>query len=179
MWYSIFEQEFGVQVDVSPCSPLPHYPNIFRDSVTPVESIAKLVSNYVNYDHTQNSWNVNFTFEHGEEETSLLGPFNLSSDHFEATKGEISCFQSYPLYDSSNQEDASIFNVELSGHDFDFSIVHISKPPFFDDLPSDVLELPQVVEALQPELMVMLDSRSFEAGSNRDQNSLVSLKDLH
>jgi len=40
-------------------------------------------------------------------------------------------------------------------HDVDSFIVDLSKPPIFDDLPVDEVEALQVVEALQPKMMVM------------------------
>lgn len=60
-----------------------------------------------------------------------------------------------------------------------FMLSKLSKPPVFDDLPSDNFELPQAVEALKPELMVMLGSRSLEACSNSDKNNVESFKAPH
>lgn len=77
-----------MKVNVSPSSPLPHYPNIFHDSVIPIESIRGTFYDDVNYDHTHNSWNVSFTSEQGEEKYFLLDPSNPLSNHSEETEGE-------------------------------------------------------------------------------------------
>lgn len=49
---SMFGQEFVMKVSLSPSSPLPHYPNIYHDSIALVEYFEESVSNNVNYDHT-------------------------------------------------------------------------------------------------------------------------------
>lgn len=66
--------------------------------------------------------------------------------------------------------------IDSSNHDFVFSVVDFYKPPPFYHLHSDVLELLQVVEDIQPELMVMSGSCSLEASSSPNQNSVVSFK---
>lgn len=152
----------------------------------------KLVSNdTITFDHLKNSWIVNFPSVCREEISSLLNFPNLSSHHCEELEGEISCFQSSPLYDLSEYEDSSIFYLEIydrgchdlfthsSHHNSDFSILDFSKSSVFDDIPFDDLELPQAVKALQPELMVMSSFFILEISSNSSQNSDVSLKDPH
>jgi len=69
-------------------------------------------------------------------------------------------FSIFPLYDSSDHEDVSVSDLEIydhgccdifthsSNHDSLFFAVEFSKPPMFDDLSSDDLELLQVVEEL-------------------------------
>jgi len=123
---------------------------------------------------------------------SLLDLSNPSSDLCKEMEGDISCFQSSPLYDSSDHEDASVFDLEqisnhncrdlfidTSIHDFDLSMVDPSKPLVFVDLPSDVLELPQVVEALQLKMMVMLGFCSLEADSNSNKTNDAYFKAPH
>jgi len=130
-----------------------------------------------------NLWKVCFTFGHGEEESSLLGSSDQSSDLSEETEGEIYCFQSDPLYDSSDQEDASICDDKISnhgcrdlfidsfGHDYDCYTINLSKPLIFNYLSSDVLELPQIVAVLDLDSMVMSSSLNLEVSFNHDQDS--------
>jgi len=91
----------------------------------------------------------------------------------------------------SDHEDAFVSDIELSDHgcrdlfthscdhDFDFSAVDFSKTLVLDDLSFDDLDLSQDVRVVEPELMVMLSSRSLEVSSNSDQNSDVSFKTPH
>lgn len=160
------------QVDVSPFSPLIHYPDSFHDYAFLVDSFKESVFDDINYEHTHDSWNVSFTFKHEEEKYSLPDLSRPSSDHCEETKSEILCFQSPPLYDSSNHEDPFHSNdgiydqscchifIDSDRHNFVFSTVNFSEPLVFDDIPFNVLKLLQVVKALQPTLMFMSGSHS-------------------
>lgn len=101
----------------------------------------------------QNFWNACFSFKCGE--------------------AEICRFSSSPLYNSSYHEDTSIYNPKLynlvfrdilidsAGQYFVLPVIDFAKQLIFDDLPSDDLDLPQPVKALQPKLMVMSGYRSL------------------
>lgn len=116
MWDSIVEQEYVTQVDFSPFSHLLHYPYIFHNYFISVVSFEESFLDDVDYNHTLDSWDVSFTFEHGEKKLYLPNLSHPSSDHLEETKGEISCFQSSPLYVSSNHEDAFLPHDGISDH---------------------------------------------------------------
>ena len=91
----------------------------------------------------------------------------------------------------SNHEDAIVHHLELfyrSCHDLFIPscdqdsylpTVDLSKPLIFDDPSSDELETPQVVEALQPKLMVMLGSCHLEVSSSSDKKYIKSLQNPH
>jgi len=64
-------------------------------------------------------------------------------------------------------------------HDDDSFIVYLSKTHVFDDLAVDEVETLQVVEALQPELMVMSSLRCVEVDSTLDQKSNETPKAPH
>lgn len=66
MWDSISKQEPMMKVDVSPFSSLPHFPDIIHNSIKMVVSFEESFYENFNSDHTQESWNVSFTFEQGE-----------------------------------------------------------------------------------------------------------------
>lgn len=55
-------------------------------------------------------------------------------------------------------------------HDIDSLDVDLSKPPVFDVVPDDEVGTPQVVEALQPKLMVMSGAQRLEVSSTLNQN---------
>jgi len=110
----------------------------------------------------------------------MPNPPDLSSYLSKHIEGEISRFPSSTLYNSLDHEDVSICNLEIYDcgcrdifidsfdHDYDFSIAELSKPPIFDDPSYGELELLQAIEAFQPELIVMLVSRSLEINSTSD-----------
>lgn len=155
VWESKSKQEFSMKDDLLPPAPLLHYPDIFHNSTIPFESCEKSV--YVDvttFNHSQNKWNANFSFERREDKSFLSNPPNLSSYLSKNLEGEIYHFSSSPLYDSSDHGDASIYDIELSdhgfrdlfidsfGHDSHFSLANISQPLICDYLPSDGLGLP-------------------------------------
>lgn len=109
-----YEQESVVKDDLLLSTPLPHYPNIFHDSIILVEPCEKSVFvDFTTFDHSQNTWNANFPSECGEDNFFLHVPPNLSSYLFRSIESEISCFASSPLYDFLYHEDASVSNLEL------------------------------------------------------------------
>lgn len=97
-------------------------------------------------------WNSSFSFECGEDKTFFPNPPNLSSYFSGKIEGAISCFPSSPLYDSSHHEDPSILDPKLSDHgcrdifirssdhDYNYSIIDLSKPSVFDGPSSNELE---------------------------------------
>lgn len=105
----------------------------------------------------------------------MENPFNLSFIFLENTEGEQFCFSSTPLPDSSNHEDVDghfefsdldchdIF-TSLSYQDVDSIVVNLSKTLVYNDLSIHEVETPKIVEALQPELLVMSGPRSPEVG---------------
>lgn len=107
-----------IKVDIYPFSSLPRCLGIFHDSVMLVVPFKELVSDNVNSNHTQDSWNFSFTFEHREEKYSLPDLCHPSSNHCEETKSQITCFQYPPLYDSSDHEYAFLSHNEISDHGY-------------------------------------------------------------
>ena len=121
---------------------------------------------------------------------------DLSSFIYRNSEARKFCFSSTPLYDSLDYEDAN-GNIEFSNrgchdlffpsfdHDVDLFVVDISKPAVFDDLPVDEVETPQAIEALQPELMVMLGPYCLEVDFHSrseicwNTQSFSSLTSLH
>ena len=57
-------------------------------------------------------------------------------------------------------------------HDYDSLNVDVSKHVVFDDLLADEVETPQVVEELQPELMVISGSCSLQVSSTSDHRTI-------
>jgi len=58
-------------------------------------------------------------------------------------------------------------------------VVNISKPSVYDDLPHDEVETPNSIEALKPELMVMLGPHSIEVRFNSDHEIVQLPKAPH
>ena len=109
---------------------------------------------------------------------------------FPETQSEFVCFSSTPLFDSSDHEDADEI-IEFSDrscrdlftlvfdHNDDSIAVNFLKPHVYDDLSVDEVETLQTVEALQPELMVMVGPRFLEVGFASDHEIVQTLKAPH
>lgn len=105
-------------------------------------------------------WNVIFSSKCREDKYVFPNLSKLSSYPSRNIKGEISHFQSSPLYDSLDHEDDSICKLKLFDHgyrdifihsfyhNYDFFTIDLSKPLIFGDPYSAKLEPPQAVEAL-------------------------------
>ena len=95
-----------------------------------------------------------------------MNPPNISSFISINSEGEKLCFSSTPLYYSSDHEDFDV-HLEFSDrgchdifthsfdHGSDSSTIDLSKPPVFDDPSFNEVETPQVVQAIQLEMMVI------------------------
>lgn len=59
------------------------------------------------------------------------------------------------------------------------SSIDYSKPPKFDDISLDILELYQYVETLRPMMMVMSRSHILDGYSKHDHNGIISIENLH
>lgn len=89
-------------------------------------------------------------------------------------------FSTSPLFDSFNHEDVDeIIDfsdrgdrdpfVSIFDHDHDSIIFDLLNPLVYDYLRNDEVETPNTVEALQPELMVMLGPCSLGVSLTSDQ----------
>lgn len=144
--------------DHIPSVALPHYSNNVRDSIILIESCEHSLFDHIDTSNNpHNSWNASFSSKCGEVEFAIMNLPNSSSCLSGNIKDEISHFLSSPLYGSSYHEDSPIGNLDFydhgcrdlfidsSGHDAYFSTNNFSKPPIYDDLPFDEVELTQVV----------------------------------
>lgn len=121
-------------------------------------------------DHSQDTSDVSMSLNFGDDTSSFENLSKLSSIISENTEGEHPRFSSTHLHDSSNHKDADkhlefsdlgchYLSTSSSDHDVDSIVVNLSKTLVYDDLSVDEVETPHTVEALQPELMVMLGPR--------------------
>jgi len=137
----------------------PLYLNIFFDSAIfyfPCEYSSPNVS--TSY-HSPNTSDVSISLHCREDTYFYANPLNLSFFVPKNEEGGHSCFSSTPLYDSSDHEDVDehleffyhgchdLF-ISSFDHDVDSHTIDPSKPQVFDDLPTNEVETPQVVEAL-------------------------------
>ena len=109
-------------------------------------------------DHSQNTPNVNPSFDNREDKWFIENPIDFSSVFSRNTEGEHSCFLSTPLFDLSDHEDANkiidflycscrdLF-TPVYDHDDDSIAVDFSNPPIYDDLSVDEVKTSQTVEA--------------------------------
>ena len=170
----------------------PHllFPKIFGDFDIVDFPCENTFSDASTSDHSHNTLDVSLSL-HSKDDTSMFAnTLNISSAISKNVEGEHSCFSSTPLYNSSDHEDANkhikfsdhgcrdLFSPS-SDHNDDPFTVDIYKPHVFDDLPIDEVETPQVVEALQPELMVMSGPRYVEIDSTLDQKFVETPKAPH
>ena len=146
--------------------PPPLFPDISGDSVISDFPYVNPSMDASTFDHSQNTPNVNPSFDSGEKKSFIENPLDFPSIFFGNAKGEHSCFSSTPLFDLSNDEDVDElidFSYQsfhdlftpIFDHDVDSIVVDFSKPRVYDDLSIDEVKTPQVFEALQPNLMVM------------------------
>jgi len=188
VWES--EEEAVVKDDLLLSTPHLLFPDIFGDfSIVdfPCENTFPGASTS---DHSHNIPDVNLPLHIGDDTFSFANPLNISSIFCENAEGEHSCFSSTPLYDSSDHEDVDehiefldhgchdFFSPSFN-HDVDSCDVDLSKPLIFDDLPVEEVETPQVVEALQPEMMVMSSPCYLEVDSTLDQKYFETPKAPH
>lgn len=165
MWES--EQEYVLKDDLLLFSPLQLYPKIFHDYVISLQYCENSFRMFLLSIICRTRGIPTLHLNAKRKNVFLPSPRNLSSYLSQNIKCEISRFPSSPLYDSSNNEDAPIHDLEFSDrgrrdlfihssdHDSESSIVALSKPSVFDDPYFDELEPPQAIEALQPHLKVM------------------------
>lgn len=165
-------------------------PNIPCDSATvdfPCENSFLDVSTS---NHSQDTLDVILSLHCGEDTSSFENMSNLSSVISKNTEGEHPCFLSTPLHDSSNHDDVDKrpessdlschdLSTSSSYHDVDSIIVNLSKTLVYDDLSVDEVETPQIVEALQPKLMVMSSPLFPEVGFTSDQEIAETCKAPH
>lgn len=142
----------------------PLFHNIFYDYAISVFSCENSSPDVSTFDHSHDTWDVSASFDYGEEQNFFLNPLNLSSFLSGNLGGEIFCFSSTPLYDSSGHEDANVhFEFSKCGccdlfthslnHDVDSLVVDLFKPPIFNETYVGEVETPQAIKALMPELM--------------------------
>jgi len=81
-----------MKFNVSPLSPLLLYLDILHDSIMLVQYFEETIYGNVNFDHTQQLRDVSFTFEEGEEKSSLYDLFHPSSDQCYEIESEIIAF---------------------------------------------------------------------------------------
>jgi len=74
-----FEKESMVNEDLILSASPTHYLDICNDSVIPFQSCQNSFLDVSNFDHSQNTWNVSFSFECGEDKFFCTDPPNLSS----------------------------------------------------------------------------------------------------
>lgn len=143
----------------------PLFHDIFGDSAIPDFSHVSSSTDGPIVDHSQNTLDDSPSFDNAEDKSFIEHPLDSSSSFSRNTEGEHSFFPSTPLCDSSNHEDADkhpkFFDLgchDLSTssvyHDVDLIIINLSKTLVYDDLSIDEVETPQIIEALQPELML-------------------------
>lgn len=161
-------------------APSPIFPDIIGDFVIPNCICVNPSMDASSSDHLQNTLDVNPLFNSGEDKSIIKNPLHLSSAFFGNIEGENSCFSSTPLHNSSNDEDVdkhpkfSDFGyrdlcTSSSDRDVDSLIVNLFKPLVSNDLYINEVEAPHVVEALQPELMVMSGPHCLQASSTYNQ----------
>jgi len=109
--------------------------------------------------HSQNTPNVNPSFDNGEDKLFIENPLDFASSFSGNEEHENSCLLSTPLFDLSNHADVDEI-IDFSyrschdpftivfDHDVDSIIVDISKPLVYDDLYIHKVKTPQAVEAL-------------------------------
>ena len=130
------------------------------------------------------------SLDDGEDKLFIENPLDISSVFSGNTKDEFVHFSSTPLFDSSDHEDANEIIyffyhgyhdtfTTIFDHDNESITVDLSKPPVYDDLSNDEVETHKVVEALQPEMMVMSSPRCPEVGFTSDQEIVQSPKAPH
>lgn len=126
-------------------------------------------------DHSQGMSDVSLSLQCREDTSSPGNSFNLSSIIIENIEGENLCFSCTPLPDSSNHEDTGkhpefsdlgFHDLFTSSYDCDVDSINVnlSKALVYDDLSVNEVKTPQTIEALQPELMVMLGPHCPEVG---------------
>lgn len=171
-------------------TPHPLHPDIPCDSSTidfPCENsfLGASTSN-----HSQDTLDVSLSLQCREDTSSSEHSSILSSIFLENTEGEHLCFSSTPLPDSTNHDNVNehLEFFDLGCHDLftsssdqnvDSTVVNLSKTLVCDDLSVHEVEIPQIVEALQPELMVMSGPYCLEVGFASSQEIVETLKDPH
>lgn len=157
-------------------APHPLFLDIFCDSAISDLSCENPSPTVFTSNHSQNTPDVTTSLHYGEDTYLFPNSPNLSSFIYGNSESEHSCFQSTPIYDSLDHEDADE-NIKFSNHGFHDLFTHssyhdadsfsidLSKPLVFDDLPNDEVESPQVVKALQLKLIVLSGSFSHEVSS--------------
>ena len=184
------KEELVVKDEFLPAAPYPLHPNIPCDSATadfPYENPFPDVSTS---NHSQDTSDVSLSLQCGEDTSSSENPLNLSFIFLENTEGEHLYFSSTPLPNSSNHEDADkhlefsdlgcndLFTFS-SHHDFDSTIINLSKTLVHNDLFVNEVETPQTVKELQPELMVMSGPCYSEVGFTSGQDIFETFKAPH
>jgi len=137
------------------------YLDIPCDSATFVIPCENSFPDVSTFDHSQDTPDVSLSLHCEENTSSSEIVSHLSFIIYENAEGELPCFSSTPLHDSSNHEDADE-HPEFSDrgchdlctssfyHDVDSLVVNLYKPLVSNDLPIDGVETPQDVETLQP-----------------------------
>ncbi len=108
-----YEQEYVVKDDLLLFTPHPLYPDIFHNSTISDPSCENSFSDVSIFDHSQNIWDANFSFDCGEDKFIFSYPPNLLSYFSGNIEGEISHFSSSPIYDSSDHEDVIVHHLEF------------------------------------------------------------------
>ena len=170
----VIHEEYDWDLDHQPSAmdesllsePPPFFSDIFCDSSIPDFACVSPSTNAPIVDHLQNTPDVSPSYDNGEDKLFIENPLDFSSAFSRNTEGEFFRFSSTPLFDSSDLEDTDeiidfsdhschdLF-TPIFDHDDDSIVVYFSKPPIYDDLSIDEVEMPQTIEALQPTLMVM------------------------
>lgn len=184
------EHQHSVKDDSLPSEAPPLFPSLFDEPAIHDFSCVSSSIDAPIVDHSQDSSDVSPSFDNGHDKLFIEDPIEPSSIFSGNKEDEFVLFSSTPLFDSSDHEDAKEF-IDFSDRggydpfasnfdqDHESIAVDLLKPPVYDDLPNDEFETPKTVEALQPELMVMLGPRSLEVSLTSDDEIVQSPKAPH
>lgn len=140
--------------------------------------------------HSQDILDVSISLQCEEDTSSSKNMFNWSIIFLENRKGEHLCLSSTPLLDSSNHEEANekpkfsnlgyhdLF-TSSSNHTVDLTIFNLSKTPVYDELSVNEVKIPQTIEKIQPELIVMSGPHCPEVCFTFSQEIVETLKAPH
>lgn len=168
----------------------PFFPDIFGDSAIHDFTCVSPFTDAPIVDHLQNTIDVSPSSDNVEDKVFTKNPLDFSSTFSRSVEGEFVHFSSTPLFDSSDHNDVDEI-IDFSDcrcrdlftpvfdHDDDYKVVDFSKTLVYDDLFFDEVETPQIVEALQPELMVMSGPCCFEVGFTSNQGIFEAFEAPH